>query len=241
MDTVSKLVEAAVAHAKSHRDADLADLMEELRIASVSTLPENRHDCIRNAQWLKQRLERSGFEVRLVDVVEGGNPVVAAEWNGAPGKPHLTVYGHYDVQPPDPLELWDSPPFDPKVRDGHLYARGAADNKGNHMTAIKAVEHLVAAGGLPLNVRFLIEGEEEITSRALPELLRKDAKNLGTDAVLIWDIGFDELGRPSLATALRGLLYVELHARGRRWTSTRAPSAASPRTRSTPSPASSPG
>jgi acetylornithine deacetylase/succinyl-diaminopimelate desuccinylase-like protein len=140
--------------------------------------------------------------------------VVVAEWNGAPGKPHLTIYGHYDVQPPEPLELWKSPPFEPDVRDGHLYARGSADNKGNHMAAVKAVEHLVESGGLPLNVRFLLEGEEEITGPSLPRYLRDHAKSLGTDAVLVWDSGFDEAGRPTLATALRGILYLELHARG---------------------------
>jgi len=211
---VSKRADAAIARARSSRDSDLADLMEELRMATISTLPESRADCLRNAEWLRQRFEMMGFEARLVDVVEGGNPVVAAEWNGAPGRPHLTIYGHYDVQPPDPLELWDSPPFEPQVRDGNLYARGAADNKGNHMSAIKAVQHLVGSGGLPINVRFLLEGEEEISGRSLPEYVRSSARDLPTDAVLIWDVGFDEAGRPSLATALRGLLYVELHARG---------------------------
>lgn len=208
------LLAAALGRAASSRESDLADLMEELRIPSVSTLPERRDDCIRNAEWLKQRLERVGFEGRLVDVVENGNPVVVAEWNGAPGKPHLTIYGHYDVQPPDPLDLWESPPFEPKVRRGHLYGRGAADNKGNHMTAIKSVEHLLESGGLPINVRFLLEGEEEISGRSLPTYLRQNAKQLATDSVLIWDVGFDENGRPSLATALRGLLYIELHASG---------------------------
>jgi acetylornithine deacetylase/succinyl-diaminopimelate desuccinylase-like protein len=207
-------MEDALARARRSREADLADLMDELRIPSVSTLPERRADCVANAEWLKARLARLGFEARLVEVIEDGLPVVVAEWNGAPGKPHLTIYGHYDVQPPDPLELWNSPPFEPAVRDGQLYARGCADNKGNHMTAVKAVEHLVESGGLPVNVRFLIEGEEEISGRALPRYLRENAKQLGTDAVLVWDSGFDEAGRPTLATALRGLLYLELHARG---------------------------
>lgn len=155
-----------------------------------------------------------GFEARLVDVLDDGLPVVVAEWNGAPGKHHLTIYGHYDVQPADPLDLWTSPPFEPEVRDGQLYARGSADNKGNHMAALKAVEHLVESGGLPINVRFLLEGEEEITGRSLPRYLRESSARLHTDSVLVWDGGFDEAGRPTLATALRGLLYLELHARG---------------------------
>jgi acetylornithine deacetylase/succinyl-diaminopimelate desuccinylase-like protein len=155
-----------------------------------------------------------GFETSLVDVLDDGLPVVVAEWNGAPGKHHLTIYGHYDVQPADPLDLWTSPPFEPEVRDGQLYARGSADNKGNHMAALKAVEHLVESGGLPINVRFLLEGEEEISGRSLPRYLRENAARLHTDSVLVWDGGFDEAGRPTLATALRGLLYLELHARG---------------------------
>jgi acetylornithine deacetylase/succinyl-diaminopimelate desuccinylase-like protein len=188
--------------------------VEELRIPSISTLPERRPDCIGNAKWLQARFQRMGFDSRLVDVLDDGLPVVVAEWNGAPGKHHLTIYGHYDVQPADPLELWTSPPFEPEVRDGQLYARGSADNKGNHMAALKAVEHLVESGGLPINVRFLLEGEEEISGRSLPRYLRENSARLHTDSVLVWDGGFDEAGRPTLATALRGLLYLELHARG---------------------------
>jgi len=207
-------LETAIGRARKSREADLADLVDELRIASISTLPERRPDCIRNAEWLQARFQRMGLEARLVDVLDDGLPVVVAESNGAPGKPHLTVYGHYDVQPADPLELWTSPPFEPDVRGGQLYARGCADNKGNHMAAVKAVEHLVESGGLPINVRFLLEGEEEISGRSLPRFLHENAGRLATDAVLVWDSGFDEAARPTLATALRGLLYLELHARG---------------------------
>ena len=213
-DGNNDLLKAALKSAKAARDDDLSDLVDELRIASISTLPERRADCLRNAEWLRRRLERAGFEARLVEQVAGGLPVVVAEWNGATGGPHLTIYGHYDVQPADPLDLWVSPPFAPEVRDGQLYARGSADNKGNHMAALKAVEHLVAAGGLPINVRFILEGEEEITGPSLPALLREHGTDLPTDAVLVWDGGFDEAKRPTLATALRGLLYVELHASG---------------------------
>jgi acetylornithine deacetylase/succinyl-diaminopimelate desuccinylase-like protein len=126
----------------------------------------------------------------------------------------VTVYGHYDVQPPDPLDEWVSPPFEPALRDGNLYARGAADNKGNHMVAVKAAEHLHAAGGLPVNLRFILEGEEEISGHSLPSFLRKHGGELKTDAVLVWDGGMDEDGMPTLATALRGLVYTELHATG---------------------------
>ena len=208
------LRDAALARAKASRDADLADLVEELRIPSVSTLPERRGDCIRNAKWLRDRMVALGMKVEIVDVIKDGNPVVVADWNGAPAAPHLTIYGHYDVQPPDPLEEWKSPPFEPEVRNGHLYARGCADNKGNHMTTLKAVEHLFAAGGPPVNLRFLIEGEEEVSGESLARYLRANGAKLKTDSVLIWDGGFDEADNPTLATALRGILYVELHASG---------------------------
>ena len=207
-------MEAALTRAAAARDTDLADLFEELRIPSISTLPERREDCLRNARWLQARLDRIGFETELVQPIAEGLPVVAGDWNGRPGKPHLTIYGHYDVQPTDPLDEWESPPFEPAIRDGRIYARGCADNKGNHMATLKAVEHLFAAGGPPINLRFLIEGEEEIVGKSLPHYLRANGSRLETDAVLIWDGGFDEDGNPTLATGLRGLLYLELHARG---------------------------
>lgn len=214
MADIHALRDKALAKAKASRDADLADLVEELRIPSVSTLPERRPDCVRNAEWLRDRMVALGMKVEIVDVIKDGNPVVVADWNGAPGKPHLTIYGHYDVQPPDPLDEWKSPPFEPEVRNGHLYARGCADNKGNHMATLKAVEHLFAAGGPPVNLRFLIEGEEEVSGESLARYLRANGSKLKTDSVLVWDGGFDEADNPTLATALRGILYVELHATG---------------------------
>ena len=214
MATTQSLQEAAIALAQSRRNEDLEDLVEELRIPSISTLPERREDCLRNARWLRDRFAAMDMKTEIVDVREGGLPVVMAEWNGPPGQPHLTIYGHYDVQPVDPVDEWRSPPFEPEVRDGHLYARGAADNKGNHMTTVKAVEHLFASGGSPINLRFLLEGEEEITGPSLPQLLRARGSSLKTDSVLIWDSGMDEEGNPTLATALRGILYTELRAKG---------------------------
>ena len=214
MATTQSVIDGAISLARSRRQQDLDDLIEELSIPSISTLPERREDCLRNARWLRDRFEKMGMQAQIVDVLDGGLPVVVADWNGAPGKPHLTIYGHYDVQPVDPLDEWKSPPFEPAVRDGHLWARGAADNKGNHMATVKAVEHLFAAGGPPVNLRFLIEGEEEITGPSLPKYLRANGAKLKTGAVLIWDSGLDEFGHPTLATALRGLLYTELRARG---------------------------
>ncbi len=210
----TRLMDQALERAAASREADLADLVEELRIPSVSTLPARREDCLRNAGWLRDRFRALGMTSEVVDVMPAGLPIVVADWNGRPGAPHVTVYGHYDVQPPDPLDEWRSPPFEPAIRDGQVWARGASDNKGNHMTAVKAVEHLFAAGGPPVNLRFLIEGEEEVSGRALPEYIRAQGPRLKTDAVLIWDSGMDEDGNPTLATALRGLLYMEIHARG---------------------------
>src|SRR5262249_25173645 len=154
---------AALARARDHRAQDLADLIEEVRIPSVSALPERRADCVRTAEWLRDRLQRLGLDAKVVEVVPGNPPVVVAESRRRERRPHLRIYGHYDVQPPDPLDLWESPPFEPAIRGGRVYGRGVADSKCNHLAAIKAVEHLVATGELDVDLRFLIEGEEEVS------------------------------------------------------------------------------
>lgn len=207
------LDEALKAARQGEAQAD-ADLFEELRIPSISALPEHRADVRRNAQWLIERLEKLGFTSSLTDVKGGRHPVLQADLVVDPAKPTLTIYGHYDVQPADPVDQWISPPFEPTVRDGRVYARGSADNKGNHMAAIKAVEFARQAGGPPVNVRFLIEGEEEITGEALGHYVRENAGRLATDWVLVWDGGFGEDGSPSLTLGLRGILYVQLEATG---------------------------
>src|SRR2546430_7733106 len=155
MATTHSLLESALSRAQAHRKQDLDDLIEELRIPSVSTLPERREDCLRNARWLRDRFQAMGMEAQVVDVLPDKLPVVVADSPSLPGKPHLTIYGHYDVQPPDPLEEWKSAPFEPAIRDGHLWARGAADNKCNHMATVNAVEHLRAADGATTNIQFL--------------------------------------------------------------------------------------
>jgi acetylornithine deacetylase/succinyl-diaminopimelate desuccinylase-like protein len=208
-------LENALRLAQQGRSEAERDLLEELRIPSVSTLPAHRGDVRRNCEWLAERLRALGFTVAVTDVLDGGHPVLQADWRGAgDAAPTLTVYGHYDVQPPEPLEEWRSPPFEPVLRDGHVYARGSADNKGNHMAALKAAEYALASGGPPLNLRFLIEGEEEISGRSLPEYLRANSSRLAADWVLVWDGGFSPDGRPALVTGLRGILYVELRASG---------------------------
>jgi acetylornithine deacetylase/succinyl-diaminopimelate desuccinylase-like protein len=207
-------LERALDLARAGRGVAEADFFEELRIPSVSTLPSHRGDVRRNCEWLADRFRSLGLDVSITDVVDGGHPVLRADWLRDSDMPTLTMYGHYDVQPPDPLEEWESPPFEPTVRDGLVYARGSSDNKGNHMAALKAAEHALAAGGPPVNLRFLLEGEEEITGPSLPTYVREHASELATDYVLVWDGGFSPDGRPELVTGLRGILYVELEAAG---------------------------
>ena len=174
------MLQEALKLAKAGEKQSDADLFEELRIPSVSALPQHREDVRRNARWLADRMERLGFKTSLTDVAGGRHPVLQADLVGDSSKRTLTIYGHYDVQPADPVELWVSPPFEPTVRDGRVFARGSADNKGNHMAALKAVEYCLKAGGLPVNVRFLIEGEEEITGESLGRYVRENAKRLAT-------------------------------------------------------------
>jgi len=207
-------LDAALAAARGACRADLDDLLTEVRIPSISTLAERRADCRRNADWLVERLQKLGFDTSLIEVRADGNPVLRADWMGRPGAPVLTIYGHYDVQPTDPIGEWKTDPFDPIVIDGFVHARGVADNKGNHMAALKAVEHWMSVGGPPVNIRFLIEGEEEIGGESLPDYLRASASDLATDLVVLWDGGFTADDRPNLMVGLRGLLYVEVAVSG---------------------------
>ena len=213
-DDTRALLEAALTAARAGREQSQLDLFEELRIPGISTLAESRADVRRNADWLRARLEALGFTTTLTDVEGGIHPVLQADLAGGPGAPTLTIYGHYDVQPVDPVDLWTSPPFEPEVRDGFVFARGCADNKGNHMAALKAVEFLVGAGGAPMNIRFLLEGEEEISGPSLPKYLADNADRLKSDYSLIWDGGFSTANQPNLITGLRGMLYTELEAQG---------------------------
>jgi len=210
------MLERALEAARAGRAQAEAELCELLRIPSVSGVSEHRDDCRRAAIWLEERLRRMGMRTEMVDVPDGGHPVLVAEWLERPGAPTLTIYGHYDVQPPDPLDEWQTGPFEPSVRDGFLYARGADDNKGQHMVSVKAAEHWLAAGGPPVNLRFLIEGEEEVSGRSLPDYVRANAGRLGTDYLFVADGTFTAPGLPNLLTGLRGLLYTEIEVTGPR-------------------------
>jgi acetylornithine deacetylase/succinyl-diaminopimelate desuccinylase-like protein len=211
-----RMLDRVLETAHAQRSAAEADLFELISIPSVSALPEHREDCRMAADWLADRLRRIGMDVEVVDVLDGGHPVVAAEWMGRPGSPTLTIYGHYDVQPPDPLDEWETPPFEPIVRDGFVYARGADDNKGQHMASVEAAQHWFQNGGPPLNLRFLIEGEEEVSGRSLPTYVRTNAARLATDYLLIADGSFLAPGMPAIVTGLRGLLYTEIEVVGPR-------------------------
>ncbi len=190
----------------------LADLQAWLRIPSVSTLPEHAGECRKAAEWLAARLEKLGFAVEALETER--HPILWAEGPRVPGKPTILCYGHYDVQPPDPLNEWITPPFEPTVRDGNIYARGTADDKGQVFCVVSALEALKATTGtLPLNVRLLIEGEEEVGSRGLTKLLNAEPDRTKADAVLVTDVHMVAPGHPSVDTALRGIVNAEIHVR----------------------------
>jgi acetylornithine deacetylase/succinyl-diaminopimelate desuccinylase-like protein len=195
------------------QDRMLRELTEFLAIPSVSALPDHAADCRRAADWLMQELRRLGCPV--VTLVEGqGHPVVWAEGPHLPDRPTLLIYGHYDVQPPDPLNEWSTPPFEPTVRDGKLYARGAADDKGQVYCLLKAYEASRGAdGNPPLNVHFIFEGEEECGGRVVFDLLRAEPERTRADAVLVCDMSYFAPGWPAVYTALRGLCYAEISVR----------------------------
>lgn len=195
------------------RDRMLSELTDFLAIPSISTLPAHAADCRRAAGWLMDRLRNLGCPV--VDLIEGdGHPVVWAEGPVIPGRPTLLIYGHYDVQPADPLEEWDSPPFQPAIRDGRLYARGAVDDKGQVYCLLQAYQAVRGADGQPpLNVHFLFEGEEECGGKVVFDLLRAQPERTRADAVLVADMAYYAPGWPAVYTALRGICYAEIHLR----------------------------
>jgi acetylornithine deacetylase/succinyl-diaminopimelate desuccinylase-like protein len=197
-----------------NRDRYLEELKGFLAIPSISALPQHAGDVKRCADWCVEEMRRIGLQnVRLI--VTPGNPVVYGDWLGAEGAPTILFYGHYDVQPVDPLELWESPPFEATVRDGEIYARGSADDKGQVFMHFKAVEaHLKQNGRLPVNIKFILEGEEEVGSVNLDDFIRAHKGELGADVVVISDSGMFARGVPSICYGLRGLVYFQLDLRG---------------------------
>jgi acetylornithine deacetylase/succinyl-diaminopimelate desuccinylase-like protein len=194
--------------------ARLAGYQEFLRIPSISTLPEHAGDCRHAATWLAGALEVAGIE--HVEVSEtGGHPVVYGDWLHAEGAPTVLVYGHYDVQPVDPLDLWTAPPFEPVIEEGRIRGRGAADDKGQiHAHVMAAAALLATRGALPVNVRYVFEGEEESSSIHLDEWLGANRSRLGADVAIISDTGFFDGNLPAITVGLRGLMYAQIDVTG---------------------------
>jgi acetylornithine deacetylase/succinyl-diaminopimelate desuccinylase-like protein len=199
---------------KQNQGRLLEELKEFLRIPSISTLPENRADVQRAANFVGDALRSAGMEnVELIRTEK--HPLVYANWLHAPGKPTVLCYGHYDVQPADPLELWTTPPFEPTERDGNLYGRGTADDKGQMYSHIKAIEALKATTGtLPVNLRFIVEGEEEVGGASIAKYVAGNPDKLRADVALVSDTAMYAEGMPTLCIGLRGLIYMEVEATG---------------------------
>ena len=197
----------------ANRPRLIQELSEFLAIPSVSALPAHTADCRQAAEWLKHHLTELGCPV--VQIIEGpGHPVVWAESPKVPGRPTLLIYGHYDVQPPDPLEEWLSPPFSPTIRDGKLFARGASDDKGQVYCLLKSYQAVLDGQGRPpLNVHFIFEGEEECGGKVIYDLLHREPERTRADAALVCDMSFYAPGLPGVYTALRGLCYAEISVR----------------------------
>jgi acetylornithine deacetylase/succinyl-diaminopimelate desuccinylase-like protein len=204
----------ALAYAQRHRPRFLAELKELVRFPTVSSQPVHADDSKKCAAWLANHLRRIGLDsVRVIPTP--GHPIVHAAWHKAPGRPTVLIYGHYDVQPPDPLKEWHTPPFQPTVRGEDLYGRGACDDKGQLFTHIKALEsYLMGGAGLPVNVKCLFEGEEEIGSPNFARFVEQNKEALGAQAAVMSDTHMLAPDRPAIVYAERGTLGLELEVRG---------------------------
>ncbi|MCF7809192.1 MAG: dipeptidase [Candidatus Marinimicrobia bacterium] len=190
------------------------ELIEILKVPSVSSDPERKADLLVMAEQLKEEMIKIGLENTQI-IPTAGHPSVYAEWLGAPGKPTLLIYGHYDVQPVDPVDLWDSPPFEPVIKNGKIFARGSADDKGQIFIHLKAIEAVLAAEKeLPVNVKLIFEGEEEVGSEHLTDLIKEHAELLSCDYVIISDTPMFREGFPGITYGLRGLTYLQVDIRG---------------------------
>ena len=214
---------AAVAFARAQGGRFVEELKALLRIPSVSTDPARAADVRRAAEFCATELRRIGLEgARLVETATadrpGGHPLVLAEWTGAPGRPTVLFYGHYDVQPAEPLDEWTSPPFEPTERNGNVYARGAVDDKGQMWMHVKALESLLATGGgqLPVNIRLVLEGEEEVGGEGIAAFVRAHGNELAADVALVSDTDMFAPELPTLCVGLRGMIYTEIEVRGAR-------------------------
>lgn len=203
-----------ILHVGKNRQRYLAELKELLAIASISTAPAHATEVERCARWLHAHLQGLGMQKTEI-LPTAGHPAVYSEWLGAPDRPTLLLYGHYDVQPVDPVELWDSPPFEATQRDGRLYARGSADDKGQFFIHLKAIEAFLRTHrGLPLNLKVILEGEEEIGGPHLPALLEQNRDRLAADLAVISDTPFFAPGVPSVCHGMRGIVHFQVEIEG---------------------------
>jgi acetylornithine deacetylase/succinyl-diaminopimelate desuccinylase-like protein len=203
-----------LARIDAEKEKYLEELKDYIRIPSISTDPDYKGEVLRAAEFLVGKMREAGLTAERIDTA--GHPLVYGEWLGAPGQPTVLFYGHYDVQPVDPIELWRNPPFEPTVEGDKLVARGATDDKGQSYTHLKAVGAMLAErGSLPVNVKFLVEGEEEAGGQAIDEYVRKDGgRRLSADCVVISDTSLYAPGQPSLIYGLKGLCYMEIKVTG---------------------------
>jgi acetylornithine deacetylase/succinyl-diaminopimelate desuccinylase-like protein len=208
-------VQAVLDYLKQNESRFIDELCDYLRFPSVSAQSEHKADLAACADWLLARCRKIGLEARLCPTE--GNPIIVATTPRRPGgrRPHFLVYGHYDVQPAEPFDLWDSPPFEPRIKNGRVFARGAVDNKGQHLAHLNAVEAYLQTGTeLPCDLTFVIEGEEEVGSKSLGGFLKKNVQDLRCDAIVISDNGLPDLKLPALTYALRGIMAVEVILHG---------------------------
>lgn len=207
-------MEQVLGYIESNKERFLDELLAYLRIPSISTLEENKEDIVKCAQFIEDELKRIGIPKTEI-FPTAGHPIVYGELIVDKHLPTVLIYGHYDVQPVDPLELWDSPPFEPVIKDGKIYARGANDNKGQNYVHIKAVEsYLKTVGKTPVNIKFIFEGEEEVGSTHLYSFIKEKANLLKCDAVLISDTSLYDNDIPTINYGLRGLCYMEVEVTG---------------------------
>ena len=206
-------MEAWKQYQEANKDRFLEELLDLLRIPSVSARSEHKADMIRCAEAVEAHLKKAGADVTKIYTTPG-HPIVYGEKNVDPSKPTVLVYGHYDVQPPDPLELWHSGPFEPVIKDGKIYARGACDDKGQFFMHVKALEVMNNSGTLPCNIKFLIEGEEEVGSPNLATFVQQNKDLLKADVILISDTSMLSMDTPSIDVGVRGLSYIEVEVTG---------------------------
>ncbi|CAH1204702.1 Succinyl-diaminopimelate desuccinylase [Paenibacillus allorhizoplanae] len=204
------MIESIKSYLQTHREKHIEELMAFLRIPSISAVAQHQPDMQKCAEWTAQSLQKAGLE-NIEIMPTKGHPVVYADWLHAPGKPTVLIYGHYDVQPAEPLELWETPPFEPVIRDNKLFGRGSTDDKGQLLLYVKVVEaFLQTQGSLPVNVKFCIEGEEEIASKNLPAFVEEHAAKLQADSIVLSDTQMHGPGKPALMYGLRGLAGFEI-------------------------------